>query len=403
MKGRIWQVAMALAILSPVPLQAQDEKHAGELIKAMTADPHYVALKAKADAGDPAAMVELADLIHYSLTGPGRFGADAIALKGRMRLLDQAVQMGYVPAIKQLALMAMMGDGIAQNKPAAREYYRIAAEKGDVEAIMIAAELHRDDPSPFYRGIAGERSTQDILSGREKSMAEILADLKNWSTKPTGPLIYNGDEAIRLLSLPAVSNHAPALRTMAGIYLNGTNLKDGPQPQKAIKIFEGMAKRDDPKAYSALGNIYFLGAQDLKPDPARAALYYGQAAMLGDGYSAHQLGFMNVVGKGVPKNDAEAVRLFMQSAKAGYAKGMTSLGVCYLEGRGVPKSEKLAAAWFEKAGDAGDMEGAFNAGRIWDSGVEGVRNPMRAFINYKKAADGGYAKARDLMKSWKPN
>lgn len=393
---------LILAAVAPIALIAAPaalaQGGAPDPIKAMLADPEYLALKAKSDAGDPAAMVALSDFIWDRLTGPGRIGMQDKAMRARLGLLDGAMKLGYGPAMRKLGEIALIGDGMAKDRRIALEFYRMGAEAGDLESIRLAASLHlSEEQGPLYVPV-------DVKKGplETRSFEEIMASLKE-PPPPNPPIIYNGDEAVRLLTMPAARGDVEARRMLAGAYLNEKKFRQGAQPQKAIAILELLIKREDPRDYRMLADLYYSGFAGVPADPVKAALYYGQAAAKGDGRSAHMIGFMHVLGKGVEQNDGLAFAYFQKSAAAGYAKGMTSLGVCYLEGRGTAKNEALAAEWFQKAGEAGDAEGAFDAAELWNAGVNGVRNPMRAWINYKKAAELGSEKAKAKLATFKPN
>ena len=59
-------------------------------------------------------------------------------------------------------------------------------------------------------------------------------------------------------------------------------------------------------------------------------------------------------GKGVPENDAEAVRWYRLAAQQGNATAQSNLGVMYANGEGVLKDSVLAHMWSNIAGANGD-------------------------------------------------
>jgi len=64
------------------------------------------------------------------------------------------------------------------------------------------------------------------------------------------------------------------------------------------------------------------------------------------------LGFMYVDGRGVPQDDAEAIRWYRLAAEQGYATGQRNLGVAYTTGRGVRQDNVAAYTWFSLAASA---------------------------------------------------
>ena len=62
------------------------------------------------------------------------------------------------------------------------------------------------------------------------------------------------------------------------------------------------------------------------------------------------MGFFNrLLGNGVEKDDAEAVKWFRKAAEQGYAGGQKNLGASYHDGNGVEKDYAEAYAWFNLA------------------------------------------------------
>ena len=57
------------------------------------------------------------------------------------------------------------------------------------------------------------------------------------------------------------------------------------------------------------------------------------------------LGVMYLNGRGVPQDDAEAVKWHRLAAEQGYASAQFNLGVMYLNGRGVPQDDAEAVKW----------------------------------------------------------
>ena len=79
-----------------------------------------------------------------------------------------------------------------------------------------------------------------------------------------------------------------------------------------------------------------------------------QAAEQGDARAQFNLGFMYHEGKGVPQDDAEAVRWFRMAAGQGHAEAQGALGAMYALGRGVLKDSVLAHMWLNIAGASGN-------------------------------------------------
>ena len=79
-----------------------------------------------------------------------------------------------------------------------------------------------------------------------------------------------------------------------------------------------------------------------------------QAADQGDATAQFNLGVMYTNGRGVLKNDAEAVRWYRLAADQGLAEAQVVLGIMYANGRGVLKDSVLAHMWSNIAGANGN-------------------------------------------------
>lgn len=114
------------------------------------------------------------------------------------------------------------------------------------------------------------------------------------------------------------------------------------------------------------------------------ALKYRKAAERGEADAQYRLGDCYAVGRGVEKNDAEAVKWYRKAAEQGDADAQYSLGECY-----AVKDETEALKWYHKAAEQGH-EGA--KGRLvgWYKLEED-----RAVKSYRKAEVGWYRKAAE--------
>ncbi len=67
----------------------------------------------------------------------------------------------------------------------------------------------------------------------------------------------------------------------------------------------------------------------------------------------NNLGSMYAYGRGVPQDDAEAVRWYRQAAEQGAAEAQYNLGLMHANGRGVPENDAEAVKWYRLAADQG--------------------------------------------------
>src|SRR5262245_64646386 len=121
----------------------------------------------------------------------------------------------------------------------------------------------------------------------------------------------------------------------------------------AIK-FCRTASATSRRAMYQLGRAYAANQQ--MPD---AISTYRKAADKGSTAAMVELGVMFGTGTGVPKDEAQARKLFERAAAAGNPRGVTNLSAL---GGGVPPSDPQSRALFTKAAESGSAEAQYQLG-----------------------------------------
>jgi len=85
-----------------------------------------------------------------------------------------------------------------------------------------------------------------------------------------------------------------------------------------------------------------------------------KAAEQGDADAQSNLAFAYSSGRGVPEDDAEAVKWWLKAAEQGHATAQTNLGVMYDIGAGVPEDDVEAYAWYSVVATDVEQRGAVN-------------------------------------------
>lgn len=78
----------------------------------------------------------------------------------------------------------------------------------------------------------------------------------------------------------------------------------------------------------------------------------------------YKLGVMYAFGRGVPKNDIEAMKWYRLAAQQGIAIAQYNLGNMYGFGRGVPENDIIAYAWWSMAAAQGHESASNNKGIV---------------------------------------
>ena len=122
----------------------------------------------------------------------------------------------------------------------------------------------------------------------------------------------------------------------------------------------------------------------------------------GDAQARYNLGLRYSTGRGVQRNDREAVGWYRKAAEQGHAQAQYALGVMYANGPrfvclyrcGVARDDTEAVAWYRKAAEQGNADAQNNLGVMYANGRGVSRNDAEAVAWYRKAADQGHAKAQ---------
>ena len=121
---------------------------------------------------------------------------------------------------------------------------------------------------------------------------------------------------------------------------------------------------------------------DVKPEEIEECR---KAAEQGDVSAQYALAGCYSEGKGMPKDDAEAVKWWRKAAQQGDFNSMFFLALSYRDGEGVPKDITLTYKWFNLSAAAGDKE----AGKQRDAMVR-TMTPEQI------------AEAQKMSREWKP-
>jgi uncharacterized protein len=112
--------------------------------------------------------------------------------------------------------------------------------------------------------------------------------------------------------------------------------------QSDFEETKALAEQGDASAQYNLGVMYEYG-KGVPEDDAEAVKWFRLAAEQGDATAQTALGFRYEVGfGGVIQNYAEAIKWYRLAAKQGYANGQAVLGTMYYNGKGVPQNYTLA-------------------------------------------------------------
>jgi len=194
-------------------------------------------------------------------------------------------------------------------------------------------------------------------------------------------------EALKWYRRAALKNHAEAQHSIAVCYKEGrgglkVDLKE------SAKWLRKSAEQGFAKAQNGLGWMYLLG-KGVPYDLKEALRWVRIAAEQGNAASQRNLGLMYISGRGVAKDRKEGAKWIRKAAAQGYSKGQVEMGILYEQGRGVPKNFAEALRWYTLSAKQGEPRAMNNLGLFYRDGKSVAANPKVAFYWFKKAADLG--------------
>jgi uncharacterized protein len=219
--------------------------------------------------------------------------------------------------------------------------------------------------------------------------------------------------SIGLLALTIASVHSSARGLSADLVLCDRLAADPADPDKpadvkgtpdiaqsdvAIAIkFCGVASAASRRALYELGRAYAANQQ--LPEAIGA---YRKAADKGSTSAMVELGLLFATGSGVPKDEAQARKLFERAAEAGNPRGATNLATLVNSG-GAPSDPVEARALLSKAAEANSAEAQFQLGLMIADGIGGPKDDVAARALFEKAAAQDHPGALDWIGSFAEN
>ena len=225
--------------------------------------------------------------------------------------------------------------------------------------------------------------------------------------KRSGAVSIAYNFSIGLLALTFTSMHSSAHAQSADLVLCDRIAADPADPDKPADIkgvseiagsdvaiaikFCRTASAASRRALYELGRAYAANQQ--LPEAIGA---YHKAADKGSTSAMVELGVLLAAGSGVPKDEAQARKLFERAAEAGNPRGVTNLAALSDTG-GLPSDPIKARALLSKAADTNSAEAQYRLGLMIADGVGGPKDDAAARALFEKAASQGHPGALERM------
>jgi hypothetical protein len=214
-----------------------------------------------------------------------------------------------------------------------------------------------------HRAHTGAERPEALLRARIAKLESELAACKT--------LADNRRRAIRALKIGIAG-----LILALGVELSVNTFPLVPAVGRLIE-FTGAERAVNDRGYAEYQRgDYFAALRHLRP-----------LAEQGDIRAQYTLGLMYHHGRGVPRSDPEAMRLFRLSADQGYAPAQFNLGVMYSEGQAVTRDEAEAVRWYQLAAEQKNPEAQYNLGVAHAKGEGVTQSYVNAHMWFSLAAE----------------
>ncbi len=237
--------------------------------------------------------------------------------------------------------------GFKVDKKSALQWYRKAADKGDMQAEHALGEIY----------FSGDGAPTDYIAA------------KKWYLKAAEQ--GDGPSQLRLAYLYAEKHFQP--------------LK--PDYSEAEKWFRKAAEQNTEDAQFRLGNFYINYRHP--PDYADGIPWLTKAAQGGNRTAMFDLGRLQLAGSGVPKDVSGGLGWIAKSAEGGMLEAQIFLASAYADGKQAPKDEMKSLKWVLVLANAPSPEIFYldRAGDIFFDGWGPIpKNYPSAKVYYDRAA-----------------
>jgi len=125
-----------------------------------------------------------------------------------------------------------------------------------------------------------------------------------------------------------------------------------------LREWQPLAEQGNPMAQHHLGWLYVLG-RGVPQDYEEAVRWFCKAAEQGDSDAQTNLGSLYLLGDRIPQDYTEALKWLRAAADQGNPFAQTKLGIMYEDAHGVPQDDVQAYMWFSLAAQQSNLAEAF--------------------------------------------
>jgi len=300
---------------------------------------------------------------------------------GRERSVEEAIRLlnraRQLPGAKEtffiLGNLAAQGIGMPQDGAIALANFQEGAQRGSVPCMVALHKLYRDGAIVPKDLAKAEQFGRQASDLGDPEAAYQLGVFHETSKSPGSP---DWQEAGRWLKLASDRGFGGATTRLATYQMNGKLGKA--DPVEAIRLCRLAADQGDAEACFQLSSFYREG-KDLPKDAVASAAWCKLAAQRGLAVAQNEYGILLVGGLGVTRNPAEAAQWFQNAAQQQIPAAFFNLAALYENGVGISANPGEAFRLYEAAAKANHAGAQSRLAVLLESGrLTGAADPVGA-------------------------
>lgn len=266
------------------------------------------------------------------------------------------------------------------------------------EPLNVPGELSRDE---FYAEMVGAEEVM-VLAQAGDAYAQALVGNSMFFGPHEGlddeQREKRKSEGMEWLEKSAAQKHplGLAVRGSAEIAQSGGSGESDARVLYTEAVAAGLLENLEARGpeWIFYASVAYQKGRGVAKDEAEAVKWNRRASEQGYAEAQAYLGYTYQHGIGVARDFAEAVKWFRKAADQELEEAQVRLGLCYDMGLGVPMDNAEAVKWYRKAAERGNAEARHHLGASYLNGSGVARDVTEAVKWYRKAAEQGWASAQ---------
>ena len=329
-----------------------------------------------------------------------------------IEMLEHLWKEGFTLAAHQLGKVYRDGLGVDADTEKAIEWFRKAAERGELCSAHALGKLllSTDTPDDGVRWLKyaagkayhysqytlgklylkGEHVSQDVDKGLEYLRASAGQD-NQFAQYTLGKLYLKGefvsqdvDTALEYLRASAEQRNQFAQYTLGKLYLKGEYVKK--DVGVALGYLRASAGQKNQFAQYTLGKLYLKG-EYVKKDVGLALKYLKASAEQENPFAQYTLGKLYLGGEYVKKDVDTGLEYLKASVEQENSFAQYALGKLYLKGEYVKKDVGIALKYLKASAEQENQFAQYTLGKVYLSG-EYVSKELDTALKFLKASAG---------------